>query len=623
MGSRNFRAAASLLSLLLPAMPLFAANLSVDDVGTIISRAAAEASVRGAPATIAVVDRMGAVLGVYQMTGAPTSLPVMHNPHGADNGLSGGSLPTSLEAISKALTAAYLSSSHGNAFSTRTASQIVQDHFNPGTAYAASGPLYGVQFSQLPCSDLTVRLTALDPSTATRGPHRSPLGLAADPGGFPLYENGELVGAIGVKATGAYGYDLNIHQNDDNLDEIIALAGTIGYQPPQSIRADQITVGGLLLRYSDATNSSLRTNPLAAPAFAALPSNRGALIAVPGYAPVAALSAGSVYGSAASGYIADTSGSLSSAIAPMILVDGRQNPIYPVKAGTGAAALSQGETRSILQNALAVAILARAQIRKPAGSTAAVSVTVVDATGAVLGLASVPDAPLFGIDVALQKARTAALMSSNTVQADFAAAGLGRYGSAMESFIGSSVLSSQTAWSARAIGDISRDTYPDGINGSPNGPLGLSAALTTPFSDGLQLDLISQNLLTHISAVASGFASPDTPAYCTALPASAGSTPALPVLRNGLQIFPGGFPIYRGTQLIGGVGVSGDGVDQDDMISFLGLAYAGAQMGNGLGHAPSWLRASRFAPRGVPPRYVNCPYAPFVNASQQTPCSGL
>ncbi len=46
MGSRNFRAAASLLSLLLPAMPLFAANLSVDDVGTIISRAAAEAPVR-------------------------------------------------------------------------------------------------------------------------------------------------------------------------------------------------------------------------------------------------------------------------------------------------------------------------------------------------------------------------------------------------------------------------------------------------------------------------------------------------------------------------------------------------------------------------------------------------
>jgi len=31
----------------------------------------------------------------------------------------------------------------------------------------------------------------------TVGPQRSPLGLAADPGGLPLYKNGTVVGGVG------------------------------------------------------------------------------------------------------------------------------------------------------------------------------------------------------------------------------------------------------------------------------------------------------------------------------------------------------------------------------------------------------------------------------------------
>ena len=57
--------------------------------------------------------------------------------------------PTTFAAISKAVTGAYLSSSQGNAFSTRTANQIIQEHFDPGVAGTPSGPLFGVQFSQL------------------------------------------------------------------------------------------------------------------------------------------------------------------------------------------------------------------------------------------------------------------------------------------------------------------------------------------------------------------------------------------------------------------------------------------------------------------------------------------
>ena len=62
-------------------------------------------------------------------------------------------------AIAKAVTGAYLSS-EGNAFSTRVASQIVQEHFNPGEEFQPAGPLFGVQFSSLACSDLIARSMA-------------------------------------------------------------------------------------------------------------------------------------------------------------------------------------------------------------------------------------------------------------------------------------------------------------------------------------------------------------------------------------------------------------------------------------------------------------------------------
>jgi len=42
--------------------------------------------------------------------------------------------------------------------------------------------------------------------------------------------------------------------------------------------------------------------------------------------------------------------------------------------------------------------------------------------------------------------------------------------------------------------------------------------------------------------------------------------------RNGIITFPGGVPLYRGDRLIGGVGVSGDAVDQDEFVAFAGAA---------------------------------------------------
>ena len=73
---------------------------------------------------------------------------------------------------------------------------------------------------------------------------------------------------------------------------------------------------------------------------------------------------------------------------------------------------------ALLEEAFKVMTAARAQIRRPLDSRAQVSISVVDTNGAVLGLVRSPDAPIFGIDVSLQKARTAAFFSSATAARD-------------------------------------------------------------------------------------------------------------------------------------------------------------------------------------------------------------
>ena len=79
--------------------------------------------------------------------------------------------------------------------------------------------------------------------------------------------------------------------------------------------------------------------------------------------------------------------------------------------------------------------------------------------------------------------------------------------------------------------------------------------------------------------------------------------------------------------LVGAIGVSGDGIDQDDMISFLGVHNAGARVGGGIGNAPAAIRADRVVvqvgSRQVRLRYVGCPFAPFLDTTAQNVCEGL
>jgi hypothetical protein len=84
------------------------------------------------------------------------------------------------------------------------------------------------------------------------------------------------------------------------------------------------------------------------------------------------------------------------------------------------------------------------------------------------------------------------------------------------------------AYAARSIGWLAQPHFPPGIDTTAPGPLFGMQAIYNP----------NGNLL-H---------------------------PAM----NGFEVFPGGLPIFKSGILVGGVGISGDGVDQDDQIAFGG-----------------------------------------------------
>ena len=502
-------------------------DLSVTDVQTIIAQAVTKAQQVGLPVTVAVTDHEGNVLGVFRMNGARPDILIgaladFNGNKKPARGISGGDAlegqvlsntavgtGAALAAISKAGTASFFST-QGNAFSTRTASFIIQEHMPPGVDFAAGGALFGVQFSQLPCSDVKSNL---------------PLGLAGDPGGVPIYKNGVAAGGVGIEGDGRYGVDLDPTDFDVPPEELIAVAATLGYESPASIRGDQILVDGVRFPFVNAPQTGGQ-----ALAFATLPGTVVNTIRATPATAFTPFKLGTVPGR----------------------VDAR---FFPFKNSASASPnrLTASDVNTIISQAAEQAYRTRAAIRRPLGSPAEVNITVVDLSGTVLGLFSTADAPIFGFDVCVQKARTAAFFSSSTAATQLRAAEGGKFTRYADAASVDSVkLDGSIAFCDRAVGFLARPFFPDGIQGTVNGPFSRPINEWSPFNNGLQIDLDITALLNVLSGV------PRT--SCTAIPS----------LANGIQIFAGSVPLYKNGVLVGAVGISGDGIDQDDIISATG-----------------------------------------------------
>ena len=198
----------------------------------------------------------------------------------------------------------------------------------------------------------------------------------------------------------------------------------------------------------------------------------------------------------------------------------------------------------------------------------------------MLGVFRQTDAPVFGFDVSVQKARTAAFYSGAGAGASLRAAGFGAY--VDRAAADGLKLDGSVAFTDRAGGFLHRPFFPDGINNSAAGPFSRQLNEWSVFNVGLQVDLIKANLESTLS----GFTVP-----CT-------SVPGLP---NGIQIFPGSAPLYKNGVLVGAIGISGDGVDQDDLIAGAGSA----------GYAPpTAMRSDQVFVRGVRLPYLKFPRSP-------------
>jgi len=385
---------------------------------------------------------------------------------------------------------------------------------------------------------------------------------------------------------------------------------------------------------------------------------------VPGYADATIL-AGTAFGQQASGIRADNQ--FYAGLDAFVLDDGAGNNRYPPIAGTdGSNALTAAEVQTLEQEALKIANRARAQIRNPLGSQVRVSISVVDTNGVVLAVARTRDAPVFGTDVSLQKARTAmfnsgAYAAGDMANATSAAPGvftaaaadylgaaydtgahtakftiihtspLNNYVTQLRNFLGrpNALADGAIAFTDRAGGNMARPFFPDGVDGTANGPFSYPLAQWSPFDDGLQLDLVYNRLAAHVAFYLQNLPAPNGPLTVsvgtTTLPALSDvpqNCTGIQRLPNGIQIFPGSVPVYRGSTLVGAIGISGDGVDQDDMVSFLGLNNAGVVLGGKIGNAPAAMRADTLRPQGQNLRYVECPQAPFLDTNDANPCDG-
>jgi uncharacterized protein GlcG (DUF336 family) len=528
-----------------------AGTLSAGAVQTIIAQAVSTAAQLNRPVTVAVTDREGNVLGVFKMNGAPGSTQFRGGGPGPSQvpsvltgfvpvGLDGTVVPAKLAAISKAGTAS-LFSTRGNAFTTRTAGFIIQEHFPPGVDFRSGGPLYGVQFSSLPCSD--IKIPGL------------PLGLSGDPGSVPIYQNGEAVGGVGIEGDGVYTVDRDPADSDQPFEEVIAVAAARGFEAPALIRGDNILVDGIRLAY---LNVNSAPNP-ATIAFGSLPGAVDPLFPIRGAQP-------SQFSAAMTGGIAGEA-------------DTRFFPFIGSPSVTSNS-LTAADVTTIIAHAAQQANITRAAIRQPLGSNARVSIAVVDVNGVVLGVFRQTDAPVFGFDVSVQKARTAAFYSSPGAGAALRAAGFGSY--VDRAAADGLKLDGSVAFTDRAGGFLHRPFFPDGINNTAAGPFSRQLNEWSVFNLGLQVDLIKTNL----EAAISGSAVP-----CTAIAA----------LPNGIQIFPGSAPLYKNGVLVGAIGISGDGVDQDDLIAGAGSA----------GYAPpAGIRSDQVFVRGVRLPYLKFPRSP-------------
>jgi uncharacterized protein GlcG (DUF336 family) len=204
---------------------------------------------------------------------------------------------------------------------------------------------------------------------------------------------------------------------------------------------------------------------------------------------------------------------------------------------------------------------------------------VADARGEVLGLFRMPDATVFSIDVAVAKARNVAYYDDPAqLQPADQLPGV----------------PAGTAFTNRTFRYVAQPRFPEGIDGRPPGAFSI---LNDPGID--------RGTGRNAGAPRPASAYTSVLGFDAFNPGTNFRAPTDPRNQNGVVFFPGSSAVYRdspgGRGIVGGFGVSGDGVDQDDVVTAAGSSGF---------EPPAGLRADQVIFRDVRLPYQNFPRNP-------------
>jgi uncharacterized protein GlcG (DUF336 family) len=388
-------------------------------------------------------------------------------------------------------------------------------------------------------------------------------GIATLPGGIPILKNGQVVGGIGVFFPGKTGYA---------TEENSSLSNTFDpTKPDRTLEAEWIAfaalggepgpIGGVALPGS--------ITPLTAIAdiLASLNLNSIYLVGInleifgPGIPEEGVKVLRQIGGVVGRG---DPNGGVNMAVDadanndgnandPVIFRDGLRVPEGWLVTPHDGADITAAEVEDIINRGITQAMAVRAAIRLPLGNRTGMVFAVSDINGEIVGLYRMPDATIFSIDVAVAKARNVGYYAdANTLQAIDQVPGI----------------PAGTAFTNRSFRYLGEPRFPLGIDGTPPGPF-------SQLNDDLGIDPLT-GLQVGPRAPASQFQS--VVGFDSFNPGTNFRDPNNITRQNGIVFFPGSAPLYKNGRLIGGFGVSGDGVDQDDIVTDAGQRNFGVPL---------------------------------------------
>ena len=226
--------------------------------------------------------------------------------------------------------------------------------------------------------------------------------------------------------------------------------------------------------------------------------------------------------------------------------------------------LDAADVTAIIEEGIRAADATRAAIRLPLGSHTEMVFAVTDTTGEVLGLYRMPDATVFSIDVAVAKARNVAYYSDpdpDVLQP-------------LDQIVDRGV-----AFTNRTFRFLAEPRYPAGIDGTRPGDF---STLNNPDINPhtAENNRTAENKSVPITAGSftsvlgydafhpmTNFRDPGDSSVVVGKDSAGNEVFAPTANQNGIVFFPGSTPIYKNGELIGCFGVSGDGVDQDDVVT--------------------------------------------------------